>query len=223
MLTLAIDTSTTAIGVAVGRSGEVPVTAVRLDARAHTEHLAPLVEQALGEAGVSPADLDAVAVGTGPGPFTGLRVGLVTAVTMGYALGVPVHGVCSLDVLAEQALAATDSADVAEVLVATDARRREVYWARYARGEDGARALTGPAVGPAAEIPEDARRLPTAGRGPLLYPEALCSPVDGVLDVDPAVLLALAVRRAAEGVPTPVEPLYLRRPDALTTAERAAR
>ena len=220
MLTLAIDTSTTAIGVAVRRDDEPAVRAVRLDARAHTEHLAPLVEQALGEVGARAADLTAVVAGTGPGPFTGLRVGLVTAVTMGYALGVPVHGVCSLDALAEQALAVTD-AD--EVLVATDARRREVYWARYARTGDGAQAVSPPAVGSAAELPEDVRTLPTAGRGALLYPDALPNAVADVLDVDPAVLLDIALRRAAAGLEMPVEPLYLRRPDALTTAERAAR
>ena len=220
MLTLGIDTSTSAIGVAVRRDGGDPVTAVRLDARAHTEHLAPLVEEALRRSDAGPGDLTAVAVGTGPGPFTGLRVGLVTAVTMGYALGIPVHGVCSLDVLAEQALAATD-AD--EVLVATDARRREVYWARYVRDDDGARALTAPTVGPAAGIPDGVRSLPTGGRGPLLYPDALPHGLDGVLDVEPGVLVGLAERRAAAGVDQPVEPLYLRRPDALTTAERAAR
>ena len=220
MLILAIDTATSAIGVAVHRDGADPVSAVVLDARAHTEHLAPLVARALEEAGATPGDVTDIAVGTGPGPFTGLRVGLVTAVTMGYALGVPVHGVCSLDVLAEQALAATD-AD--EVLVATDARRREVYWARYARGEGGARALTPPAVEPAATIPDDTRALPTAGRGTLLYPDAFPAALPDVLDVDPMQLAAIARRRLASGAPMPVEPFYLRRPDALTTAERAAR
>ena len=78
---------------------------VDVDARAHTEKLAPLVRDTLAAAGATPADLTGIAVGTGPGPFTGLRVGLVTAVTMGHALGIPVHGVCSLDALAEQALA----------------------------------------------------------------------------------------------------------------------
>lgn len=221
MLILALDTATTAIGVALQREDADPVSAVVLDARAHTEHLAPLVARVLEEAGATPSDVTDIAVGTGPGPFTGLRVGLVTAVTMGYALEVPVHGVCSLDVLAEQALAATD-AD--EVLVATDARRREVYWAHYARtSEHGARALTSPAVEPAATIPDGLRRLPTAGRGPLLYPDAFPAALPDVLDVDPARLVAIARRRLGSGAPMPVEPLYLRRPDALTTAERAAR
>ncbi|PKW27411.1 tRNA (adenosine(37)-N6)-threonylcarbamoyltransferase complex dimerization subunit type 1 TsaB [Phycicoccus duodecadis] len=222
MLTLAIDTSTTAIGVAVLAGEAEPVRAVVLDARAHTEHLAPLVADALARAGATPAEVTDIAVGTGPGPFTGLRVGLVTAVTMGYALGVPVYGVGSLDALAEQAFAATGD-DVGEVLVATDARRREVYWARYAHTPDGARALGDPAVEAPAQVPEHTRMLPTAGRGPLLYPDAFPHAVRDVLDVDPAVLGVIARRRAAAGVPMPVEPLYLRRPDALTTAERAAR
>ncbi len=220
MLILAIDTSTSAIAVAVHRPGADPTVAVAVDARAHTELLAPLVGRALDEAGATVGDVTDIAVGTGPGPFTGLRVGLVTAVTMGYALGVPVHGVCSLDVLAEQALAACD-AD--EVLVASDARRREVYWARYARDAEGARALTPPAVEAAAAIPQSVRMLPTAGRGALLHPEALPTPLGAVLDVDPAVLARVAERRIAAGASMPVEPLYLRRPDALTSAERAAR
>ncbi|WP_404352652.1 tRNA (adenosine(37)-N6)-threonylcarbamoyltransferase complex dimerization subunit type 1 TsaB [Phycicoccus jejuensis] len=221
MLTLALDTSTSAIGVAVLRDGEEPVVGVEVNARAHTELLAPLVERTLAQAGAGVRDVTDLAVGTGPGPFTGLRVGMVTAVTMGYALDVPVHGVCSLDVLAEQALAATD-AD--EVLVATDARRREVYWARYRRGSDGAaEAVTEPAVEAPGGLPAEVRALPTAGRGPLLYAELFEAPLADVLDVDPGVLARVAARRLAAGTPMPVEPLYLRRPDALTTAERAAR
>lgn len=221
MLILAIDTSTSAIGVAVLAARRDPVVGVAVDPRAHTERLAPLVRDTLTAAGATPADLTGIAVGTGPGPFTGLRVGLVTAVTMGLALGIPVHGVCSLDALAEQALAEA-SADVAEVLVATDARRKEVYWARYARGEDGAVALTDPAVDRPAEVPDDVRALPTVGRGPLLFPGLFPHPLGQPLDVDPGWLGRVALRRLSSGAAMPVEPLYLRRPDALTTAERGA-
>ncbi len=219
MLTLAIDTSTSAIGVAVLAPGSDPVVGVEVDARAHTEKLAPLVRDTLAAAGATPADLTDIAVGTGPGPFTGLRVGLVTALTLGHALGVPVHGVCSLDALAEQALVALGDV-VGEVLVATDARRKEVYWARYARGADGAVALTEPAVDRPAELAHAARALPTVGRGPVLYPDLFPNGFDGPLDVDPWWLGQVALRRIAAGEPMPVEPLYLRRPDALTTAER---
>ncbi len=218
MLTLAIDTSTSAIGVAVLAPGRDPVVGVEVDARAHTEKLAPLVRDTLAAADATPADLTDIAVGTGPGPFTGLRVGLVTALTLGHALGIPVHGVCSLDALAAQALA--ERGDLDEVLVATDARRKEVYWARYGRGADGAVALTEPAVDRPAEVADAVRALPTAGRGPVLFPDLFRNRLGGPLDVDPWWLGQVALRRIEAGEPMPVEPLYLRRPDALTTAER---
>ncbi len=221
MLILAIDTSTSAIGVAVLAPGRDPVVGVVVDARAHTERLAPLVRDTLAAAGATPGDLTDIAVGTGPGPFTGLRVGLVTALTLGHALGIPVHGVCSLDALAEQALVAVGDG-VDEVLVATDARRKEVYWARYGRGADGTVALTEPAVDRPAELADAVRALPTVGRGPLLYPDLFPTPAGQLLDVDPSWLGQVALRRLANGDPMPVEPLYLRRPDALTTLERGA-
>ena len=92
------------------------------------------------------ADLDAVVVGCGPGPFTGLRVGMATAAAYGHALGIPVHGVCSLD-----AIGVRTSGDT---LVVTDARRREVYWARY---RDGVR-IAGPAVNAPADVDPGAAR-----------------------------------------------------------------
>ncbi|HEX6916620.1 MAG TPA: tRNA (adenosine(37)-N6)-threonylcarbamoyltransferase complex dimerization subunit type 1 TsaB [Phycicoccus sp.] len=220
---LAIDTATSLVGAAVlGGDGSEPVVRTAEGPRAQTELLAPLVREALEAAGAAPADLTDIAVGTGPGPFTGLRVGLVTAVTMGYALGVQVHGVCSLDVLAEQAW----TGGPADLLVATDARRREVYWARYTGAGDGVaggvRRVAGPSVDRPADLAPDLRALPTAGRGPVLHPDLFPSPLRP-LDVDPGVLGLVALRRLAAGEAMPVEPLYLRRPDALTTAERAAR
>ena len=227
MLILALDTSTSAIGVAVLAPGAEPVVRVDVDARAHAEKLAPLVRDALAAAGATPAQLTGIAVGTGPGPFTGLRVGLVTALTLGAALGIPVHGVCSLDALAAQALA--EHVHLAQVLVATDARRKEVYWAPYSRwaaGAEGAEeasvvaALAEPAVSRPDDVPDDVRALPTAGRGQLLYPDVFRNPLGTPLDVDPGWLGRVALHRLATGQPTPVAPLYLRRPDALTTAER---
>lgn len=124
---LGIDTSTSAIAVAVS-DGDETLVRERIDPLGHSEHLAPLIAEALQDKGIQPADLTVIAVGNGPGPFTGLRVGMVTGLTMGHALGIPVVGVCSLDVLAAQA----DAADGSEFLVASDARRKEVYWAVYA-------------------------------------------------------------------------------------------
>jgi tRNA threonylcarbamoyl adenosine modification protein YeaZ len=161
-------------------------------------------------------------VGNGPGPFTGLRVGIVSGLVFAHARGVPVHGLCSLDVLAQQAV---EHVREGEFLVATDARRKEVYWARYRvdpdRPErDQAVRLTEPAVARPADVPEGDRALPTAGRGPVLYPELFAHPV-GVLDASAGVLADVAMQRLDAGLELPVEPLYLRRPDALTTAERA--
>ena len=218
MVILGIDTSTSAIGVGLGRDGETLASAQRIDARGHSEHLAPLIVELLRDNGLVPRDLDAIAVGNGPGPFTGLRVGLVTAVTMGHALGIPVHGVCSLDVLAVQA-----GRPEGELLVATDARRKEVYWARYAVGAGSVARLVGPAVDRPADLPQEVRALPTVGRGPVLFPDLFRDGDQAVLDVDAGVLVEVVARRLAAGEAMPVEALYLRRPDAMTTAERAAR
>lgn len=218
MLILAIDTSTSAITVALHDEAKVLAQESHLDPRAHTEWVTPLIASCLSTASVTPGDLTAIAVGNGPGPFTGLRVGIVTGLTMGHALGVPVLGICSLDVLAEQSAALAEG----ELLVATDARRKEVYWARYAVRPGSVEALTAPAVDRPADLPDEVRALPTAGRGPALYPELFAHALP-VLDVDAAMLARVAVERTLAGTPMPVEPLYLRRPDALTTAERAAR
>ena len=226
MLLLAIDTSTSAITVALRGEG-IAASASVLDARGHSEHVAPLVQRCLATAGRTPADVTDVVVGNGPGPFTGLRVGIVTGLVFGHARGIPVHGICSLDALA------VDAAPLAgrgELLVATDARRKEVYWARYAieLGDPDApeslrtRRLTDPAVDRPADLPEELRSLPTAGRGPGLFPDLFPQSL-GVLDVQASTLAALAERRLLESEEMPVEPLYLRRPDALTTAERGAR
>jgi tRNA threonylcarbamoyl adenosine modification protein YeaZ len=216
MLLLAIDTSTSAITVAL-HDGEIAATATVLDARGHTEHLAPLVERCLESAGRTPADVTDVVVGNGPGPFTGLRVGIVTGLVFGHARGIPVHGVCSLDALALDAAALRGEGDF---LVATDARRKEVYWARYAASAGTARRLTEPAVALPADLPDEVRLLPTAGRGPLLYPQIFPHAVP-IHDVQARSLAVVALQRLRDGVAMPVDPLYLRRPDALTTAERA--
>lgn len=218
MLILAIDTSTSAITVALHDEARAISPKSHLDARAHTEWLAPLIESCLTGADKTPSDLTGVAIGVGPGPFTGLRVGMVTGLTMGHALGIPVHGVCSLDALAEQTRHLLDG----DFVIATDARRKEVYWARYAVRSGAVERLTDPAVDRPGDLPDEVRALPTAGRGPVLYPE-LFGVALPVLDVDAAVLAKVAVARIQSGEPMPVDPLYLRRPDALTTAERLAR
>ncbi len=215
MLLLAIDTSTSAITVALHDGSAVLAEATTLDARAHAEHLAPQVVEVLAAAGAHPGDVTDVVVGVGPGPFTGLRVGIVTGRTFGFALGLPVRGLCSLDALAHEVWLGGRRGDL---LVATDARRKEVYAARYLLGDTGATRLGPPEVSRAADLTEEVRVLPAVGRGPDLYPESLTGGLSSVLDVSAGALADLAVRRLPDGGFDGgfdgLEPLYLRRPDA---------
>ncbi|GAA1921653.1 tRNA (adenosine(37)-N6)-threonylcarbamoyltransferase complex dimerization subunit type 1 TsaB [Nocardioides marmoribigeumensis] len=204
---LALDTSTPLVSVAVyddtaGHEGTVLASLTSDRPMKHGESVAPLVEQALAGAGVARGDLTGIVAGTGPGPFTGLRVGLVSARVFGLALGVPVRGVCSLDAVA----AAVSSSE--SFVVVTDARRKELFHASYS--SDGRR-LTDPAVSRPADVlaglPEDTL---VVGPGVLVYPDAFAR-TGGPTTVDAAVL----ARLAATGATTEPEPIYLRRPDAV--------
>jgi len=200
---LAFDTATPAVTVALHDGGRVVASLTRVDAMRHGELLAPGIAAVLDEAWVPRQDVTAIAVGVGPGPFTGLRVGLVTARTLALALAVPVYGVCTLDVLAAQAV---DEGVVAEpFLVATDARRKEVYWAAY--DEHGTR-LDGPHVCKPADVATDG---PVVGSGALLYPASF--PRGGGPSYPDAGVLAQVVTDERAELLDP-EPLYLRRPDA---------
>lgn len=204
MLLLALDTSTPSVGVAVCRDGVVLARRCVVDARRHGELLAVGIRDVLSSAQLTPRQLEGVAVGVGPGPYTGLRIGLVTARSLGNALGIPVHGVCSLDALA---LAMEDELP-GEYLVATDARRKEVYWARYR----GGMRIEGPAVGRPAEV---ATQCPVVGEGAVLYPQAFPDS-RGPLHPEPGDLAALVeAHLAARTATLPPVPLYLRRPDAV--------
>ena len=141
MLLLAFDTATPATTAAVHDGQRVLAEATTVDARRHGELLMPSITSVLSQAGVSRDDVTAVVAGAGPGPYTGLRVGLVTARVLAAVLGVPAYGVGTLDAIAHAAVAAAAGR---EFLVATDARRHEVYWARYSAA--GQR-IAGPAVG----------------------------------------------------------------------------
>jgi tRNA threonylcarbamoyladenosine biosynthesis protein TsaB len=221
VLVVGFDTATPAVSVALHDGERVVSEAVAGDGRRHGELLAPMIAKVLADAGASRTDLTAVAVGVGPGPYTGLRVGVVTARVLGAVLGIPVHGVCSLDVIA----AAVTSAGLPgqeDFLVATDARRKEVYWARY-DAAGGRR--EGPLVGSAASIP-GAAGLAVAGSGGQLYPEAF-GMVIGPAYPDARTLCAIVAGQLGGPSPVPLlavpllavpllaaEPLYLRRPDA---------
>ena len=221
MLLLAFDTATPAVTVALHDGQRVLAEAATVDARQHGELLAPSIAKVIADAGFDQRDLTAIAVGVGPGPFTGLRVGLVTARVYGRTLDLPVHGVCTLDVLAR---AAAPAAGGREFLAVTDARRKELYWARYAgTGER----LAGPSVDRPADIPAG---LPVAGQAVSLYPDQLGEPIwpEHLSAAVLATMVAQAIAAdpdqgnpAASPAPatTPVEllppePLYLRRPDA---------
>jgi tRNA threonylcarbamoyl adenosine modification protein YeaZ len=193
---LALDTSTPVVTVAV-----VAGTAALADARVvavnqHGEVLAPTIADVLSRAGLAAGELAAVGVGVGPGPFTGLRVGIVTAKALADAIGVPAYGECSLDLFG-----ARDS------VVVTDARRREVYWAAY---DETGRRVGGPGVASPADVPVDGRRI--TGPATELYSDLL----KGQPAWPSAVLLAtkVAARLGANEPPDPLAPLYLRRPDA---------
>jgi tRNA threonylcarbamoyladenosine biosynthesis protein TsaB len=201
---LALDTATPAVtaGVVELTADGIVERSVRVahDPRKHAELLMPGIVEACDEAGVALPDLAAIVTGVGPGPFTGLRVGMVTAAALGDALGVPVHGVCSLDAIAH---------GLGAVLVVTDARRREVYWAAY--DEDGRR-THGPHVDAPAVLLE---RMPDVRAAAGGSAEVTGLPVVGSSAPTPAGLAAVAAPALRAGVvPGPLEPLYLRRPDA---------
>lgn len=202
---LTIDTSTPAVTAGVVRRDDLAVLAERVtvDARAHAERLTPNVLAALADAALRMGDLDAVVVGCGPGPFTGLRVGMASAAAYGHALGIPVHGVCSLD--------AIGVLTTGDTLVVTDARRREIYWARY---RDGVR-TEGPAVGAAAGVdPGAAEAVAGSPEHAGMFGLPRCGPVHPT----PAGLAAAVGDWSAP--PAPLVALYLRRPDAKPLAAR---
>jgi len=198
VITLAVDTSTD-VRVGIARDGVVLASGSVENPRAHAEQLMPLVESTLASVGLALGDVDAIVAGVGPGPFTGLRVGVVTATTLGLVLRRPVKGVCSLD-----AVAAAWSDAPERFVAVSDARRREVYWAVYAGGVR----VEGPFVTAPSEVPD----LPLAGPG-----AELVRPTSGPTILDAGVFAATASEMPDAGL----EPLYLRRPDAeLPTAKK---
>lgn len=234
---LAIDTSTSAVTAALHDGRDVVARTSTIDARRHTEILAPAIEAMFAETDVAPADLSRVAVGVGPGPFTGLRVGVMTAMTFAYALDLPIGGVCSLDALAHRAQTLGMRGPL---LVATDARRKEIYWAHYDL-DGGPIAAGDPGVDKAAAVAEQLGDIPAVGRGARLYADVLhdatraaaagavdtsgdatltgAGEAEVLLDVDAADLAIVAHERVMAGERLlDTEPLYLRRPDAVPAA-----
>lgn len=200
-LILALDTATPAITAGlVRRSPDRSVQAlserITMGAKGHSEALTPNIGAACTEAGVAVAELGAIVVGCGPGPFTGLRVGMATASAMGLALDIPVYPVCTLDAIGH--------GTIGDVLVVTDARRREVYWAGY---RDGTR-VSGPAVNAPADVPLQGY---THVAGSIDHTAFFDLPELDRQYPSPSRLVLAANWDEPPGALTP---LYLRRPDA---------
>ena len=251
MLVLALDSSATASvalarvhGSEAGASFEILARYESEDTRSHAEVMGPYAQAALQDAGVRGEDLDAILTGTGPGPFTGLRAGIVTARALGFAWSVPVYGMMSLTALAEHAVsgaAAGDSTEEenverafasvegAELLVLSDARRREIYSARYRVNAEGYSLVDGPNVCPASEILPGGAPSYAYGYGAGLYSETLeehgWTIVDSARQVHPHAeyLVAAAARLGVENLSEDTSAQYLRDSDAKVPAAMLAR
>jgi tRNA threonylcarbamoyl adenosine modification protein YeaZ len=174
--TLAIDTSTSRTSVAIIENGRIVYSGFKDGATAHGPSLPALVQEALAV-----SDVDEVVVGMGPGPFTGLRVGIAFAQSFAVAREIPVRGVCSLDAIAAQI-------HEEDFIITVDARRKEVYWARYTNGVR----VTDPAV-----------NFPADVTGAVIH-----------ADLFPEMVSLVNLQGNI------AEPIYLRRPDAVATADR---
>lgn len=208
MLILGLDTATSVTTVALaeidGGRCSVLVERGHVDPRRHGEVLPVQIDAVLADAGVEPGELGLVAVGTGPGAFTGLRVGLATAGAMGLALGIPVHGVCTLDTLAWA------TGRTAPFAVATDARRRELFWALY---DDAATRRGDPMVGAAEAVAESVRALTVVVPPGTPLVEVLGDVVEADRPRAAALCALVSHRMALALTPEPAHPRYLRRPD----------
>lgn len=196
-ISLAIDTATSQTSVALVNDGEVLWKGSQIGATDHGSALPQLVQAALRVC----TDLDQIVVGMGPGPFTGLRVGISFAQAFAWARNIALIGICSLDAIAY-------GIEIDEFIVATDARRKEVYWAIYKNGER----ISDLAVSKPTELVSG---LPFFGEGSHLYQ---LSQTQDFRYPDPVALVALASNHKLH-VSTP---LYLRRPDALSISERSS-
>lgn len=207
---LALDTS---VGISIAlHDGCAIIDEVTLDQHGiQGELTSALISQMLNSAALKPADISQIVVGVGPGPYTGLRVGVATAQAFGFALGIPVLGICSLDAVGHLA--------GIECIAVSDARRKELYVARYTTASHStsgdtsasqtAERLGDPWVATAAELVEQYPQATFVGPGAQLYPESVSGTV---MPLRAALLADLVALGAAQLLP--VSPMYLRKPDA---------
>ncbi|WP_165216391.1 tRNA (adenosine(37)-N6)-threonylcarbamoyltransferase complex dimerization subunit type 1 TsaB [Schaalia sp. ZJ1691] len=222
MIELCLDTSA-ATSVAIVRDGKVVGRSCNESGRHHAESITPLIREALADAGLpeeaAKAGITRVNVGTGPAPFTGLRAGLVSARVTAHAVGAPVYGVSSVDVIARQALDLL--APGTRVVALSDARRKELYWGHFeAEGVDDVRLIGRLEVGDAQtlvnSLHEERALIVAAGSLPAHSEQLLLGAELGpMVQFDPAVMSRIVTARLERGEESLLgtEPLYLRRPD----------
>lgn len=215
---LAIDTSAGTTVAVVDRDGGVLAERTETDTRRHAEVIGTLIESVLAEAGVSPSALSAVVAGVGPGPYTGLRVGIVAARAFAFGIGRPCLALGSHDAIAFERLSALGGGSVAvpsdrldsPLVVVTDARRREVAWTAYSGLDDSGLPVQvdGPTLAKPADLDESTGASSSSPR----------------TDPDRTVVSAAALGMLAErlfehgrGFADPA-PLYLREPDVTVSA-----
>ena len=203
MTLLAIDTSSALSSVALVDGQDVVVERTHHDPRRHVEEIGPLLDEVCAR--LDPATLEAVVCGVGPGPYTGLRVGIAAGLALGAVWDVPVVGVCSLDAVAACARSLGVDTPLGVVL---DARRREVYWSAY---DAAGTRVDGPRVGPAAAVDDAVRSGTWVGAGAVVYAAEFGNVLDGEATAYPraAWLARIAARELASGAYIDIEPALL--------------
>jgi tRNA threonylcarbamoyl adenosine modification protein YeaZ len=201
MNVLAIDTSV-GVSVAILRSNGELTQSQAVDHGMQGELTAELISKIVSDSGLKIEEITDVVVGVGPGPFTGLRVGLVTAGVFAHARNIPIHGICSLDAIAF---------DYAKpCVVVTDARRKELYWARY---ED--KRIGEPQVSKPEDLLAQFPNTDFVGPGAQLYPDVISG---NLMELRAGSLARLFASGTAQLVD--VSPMYLRKPDAVEPTTR---
>ncbi len=216
---LAIETSSELASCAL-LNGEQLISRSSSGVRTHSQSILPMVQELLAEAGIALRDCDAIAFGSGPGSFTGVRTACGIAQGLAFGAALPVIPVVTLEAMAQSCRERTGAADVLAVL---DARMGEVYWAQY-RYADGWQVVAPPALCAPQDVAPPSPAT-ACGNGFSAYPEAFT--IEAITDIMPhaaAVAQLAAVELAAGRTVSPAEaqPLYLRNKIAFTSAERQA-